>query len=85
MQTSRGAIRSDRVGCVASGHSTTLAKMAGFRMPLESHPLQAFVSESLKPIVECVPSQSGLFFDPPQRQSAAASTFVQVLPSAVCK
>ena len=54
VQTSRGAIRSDRVGCVASGHSTTLAKMAGFRMPLESHPLQAFVSESLKPMLDTV-------------------------------
>lgn len=54
VQTSRGPIRSDRVGCVASGHSTTLAKMAGFRMPLESHPLQAFVSESLKPMLDTV-------------------------------
>ncbi len=54
VQTSRGAIRSDRVACVASGHSTTLAKMAGIRLPLESHPLQAFVSESLKPMLDTV-------------------------------
>jgi sarcosine oxidase subunit beta len=54
VQTSRGAIRSERVGCVASGHSTTLAKMAGIRLPLESHPLQAFVSESLKPMLDTV-------------------------------
>ena len=46
LQTSRGAIKSERVGCVASGHSSVLAKMAGIRMPIESHPLQAFVSES---------------------------------------
>ncbi len=54
LQTSRGTIRAERVGCVAAGHSTTLGKMAGIRMPLESHPLQAFVSESLKPVLDTV-------------------------------
>lgn len=54
VETSRGKIRAERVGCVAAGHSSTLAKMAGIRMPLESHPLQAFVSESLKPVLHTV-------------------------------
>lgn len=54
LETSRGPIRAERVGCVASGHSGTLGKMAGIRMPLESHPLQAFVSESLKPVLDTV-------------------------------
>ncbi len=54
VETSIGTIRSARVGCVAAGHSTTLAKMAGLRLPLESHPLQAFVSESLKPVLDTV-------------------------------
>ncbi|MFC3110007.1 sarcosine oxidase subunit beta family protein [Undibacterium arcticum] len=54
VQTSRGLIRADQVGCVAAGHSSTLAKMAGIRLPLESHPLQAFVSESLKPMLDTV-------------------------------
>ena len=54
LQTSRGYIGTGRVGCVAAGHSSVLAKMAGIRMPLESHPLQAFVSESLKPVLDTV-------------------------------
>lgn len=54
LETTRGTIRVDRVGCVASGHSSVLAKMAGIRMPIESHPLQAFVSESMKPVLDTV-------------------------------
>ena len=52
--TGRGEIRADKVGCVAAGNSSTLARMAGLRLPLESHPLQAFVSESLKPCLDTV-------------------------------
>lgn len=54
LQTSRGYIRAERVGCVAAGHSSVVAKMAGIRMPIESHPLQAFVSESMKPVLDTV-------------------------------
>src|SRR5471032_442042 len=54
VETSRGTIRADRVGCVAAGHSSTLARMVGIRLPLESHQLQAFVSESLKPVLDTV-------------------------------
>ncbi|NLR74374.1 sarcosine oxidase subunit beta family protein [Leeia sp. IMCC25680] len=54
LQTSQGYIRTERVGCVAAGHSSVLAKLAGIRLPLESHPLQAFVSESMKPCLDTV-------------------------------
>lgn len=54
VQTTQGDIRADRVGCVAAGHSSVLAKMAGIRLPLESHPLQAFVSEPIKPVLDTV-------------------------------
>jgi sarcosine oxidase subunit beta len=54
LQTSLGAIKTERVGCVAAGHSSVLAKMAGLRMPLESHPLQAFVSESMQRVIDTV-------------------------------
>jgi sarcosine oxidase subunit beta len=54
LETSRGSIKAERVGCVAAGHSSVLGKMAGIRMPIESHPLQAFVSESLKPVLDTV-------------------------------
>jgi sarcosine oxidase subunit beta len=49
-----GVIKADRVGCVAAGNSSVLAKMAGFNLPIESHPLQALVSEPIKPIIDCV-------------------------------
>ena len=49
-----GEIRADRVGCVVAGNSSVLAKMAGFELPLESHPLQALVSEPIKPILDTV-------------------------------
>ena len=49
-----GDIKADRIGCVVAGNSGVLAKMAGFRLPLESHPLQALVSEPIKPILDTV-------------------------------
>ncbi|SBS31660.1 Sarcosine oxidase subunit beta [Marinomonas spartinae] len=49
-----GDIKADRVGCVVAGNSSVLAKMAGFELPLESHPLQALVSEPIKPILDTV-------------------------------
>lgn len=49
-----GTIKADRIGCVVAGNSGVLAKMAGFRLPLESHPLQALVSEPIKPVLDTV-------------------------------
>ena len=43
-----------KVGVVAAGHTSVLMDMAGVRMPLESYPLQALVSEPVKPIFPCV-------------------------------
>jgi sarcosine oxidase subunit beta len=54
VETSQGYIRARKVGCVAAGHSSVLAAMAGLRLPIESHPLQALVSEPLKPILDTV-------------------------------
>jgi len=39
---------------VTAGNSSVLAKMGGFNLPLESHPLQALVSEPIKPILDTV-------------------------------
>lgn len=50
VETSRGRILSDTVGLVAAGHSTVLAEKAGFRLPVQSHPLQALVSELYEPV-----------------------------------
>ncbi|MDX1434873.1 MAG: sarcosine oxidase subunit beta family protein, partial [Gammaproteobacteria bacterium] len=54
VETSRGYIRAGKVGVVVAGHCSVLAEMAGFRLPIESHPLQALVSEPVKPIHHCV-------------------------------
>ena len=54
VETNRGFIGARRVGVVTAGNSGHMARLAGFRLPLESHPLQALVSEPLKPIIDSV-------------------------------
>jgi sarcosine oxidase, subunit beta len=54
VNTSRGTINAKKVGVVAAGHTSVLMEMAGVRMPLESYPLQALVSEPVKPCFPCV-------------------------------
>ena len=54
VDTSRGSIRAERVGMAAAGHSSVLAKMAGFSLPVTSYALQAMVSEPIKPILDTV-------------------------------
>ncbi|PWJ81026.1 heterotetrameric sarcosine oxidase beta subunit [Pseudaminobacter salicylatoxidans] len=54
VETSRGFIGARKVGVVAAGHTSVLMDMAGVRMPLESYPLQALVSEPVKPVFPCV-------------------------------
>jgi sarcosine oxidase, subunit beta len=50
VETTRGAIHAGTVGLSASGHSSVLAERAGFRLPVQSHPLQALVSELHEPV-----------------------------------
>jgi heterotetrameric sarcosine oxidase beta subunit len=54
VETTRGAIRAKKVALAVAGNSSRLAAMAGFRLPIESHVLQAFVSEGLKPLIDGV-------------------------------
>ena len=54
VDTSQGVIRAGRVGIAAAGHSSVLAKLAGFRLPVTSYALQAMVSEPVKPILDTV-------------------------------
>ncbi|MGB8623864.1 MAG: sarcosine oxidase subunit beta family protein [Paracoccaceae bacterium] len=56
VQTSRGPIRAKKVGIVVAGRSGQVAAMAGLRLPIESHILQAFVTEGLKPVIDHVVS-----------------------------
>ncbi|ATG51209.1 sarcosine oxidase subunit beta [Brachybacterium vulturis] len=50
VETSRGRINAGKVGLAAAGSSSLLADMAGFRLPIQSHPLQALVSELFEPV-----------------------------------
>ncbi|MCY4015081.1 MAG: sarcosine oxidase subunit beta family protein [Gammaproteobacteria bacterium] len=54
VETDRGLIAARKVACVVAGHSGVLAAMAGLRLPIESRPLQALVSEPLKPCLDTV-------------------------------
>ncbi len=54
VETSRGFIGANKIGIAVAGHSSHVAAMAGLRLPIESHKLQAFVSESLKPMLDHV-------------------------------
>lgn len=54
LETTRGVIKTKKVGVVAAGHVSTIMDMAGVRMPIESLCLQALVSEPIKPVIDCV-------------------------------
>ncbi|MBM9400734.1 sarcosine oxidase subunit beta family protein [Gluconacetobacter azotocaptans] len=54
VETTRGIIAAGKVGMACAGRSSQVAAMAGLRLPIESHVLQAFVSEGLKPFIDCV-------------------------------
>ncbi len=54
VETTRGTIASGKIGVVVAGNASVLADMAGLRLPIESHPLQAFVSEPLKAVLDTV-------------------------------
>ena len=54
VETTRGFIGAGKVAVVVAGHASVLADMAELRFPVESHPLQALVSEPLKPVLDTV-------------------------------
>ena len=51
VETARGTIRANKIGMAVAGNSSRVAAMAGLRLPIESHVLQAFVSEAIKPMI----------------------------------
>ena len=54
VETSRGFIAAPKVGLAVAGNSSRVAAFAGLRLPIESHVIQAFVSEGLKPLIDHV-------------------------------
>ena len=54
VETGKGFIKAGKIAVSAAGHSSVVMQMAGLRFPLESYPLQALVSEPVKPVMPCV-------------------------------
>ncbi len=54
VRTTRGTIKTPKVASVTAGHTSVIASMVDLRLPIVSHPLQALVSEPVKPILPCV-------------------------------
>ena len=54
VETTRGFVGAGKIGVVAAGHSSVILEMASVKMPIESYPLQALVSELVKPVFPCV-------------------------------
>jgi sarcosine oxidase subunit beta len=54
VDTSMGPIMADKVALAVAGHSSVMAELAGFELPVTSYALQAFVSEPLKPVLDTV-------------------------------
>ena len=54
VETSRGKIRAKKIALATAGRSSQTAAMAGMRLPIESHVLQAFVTEGIKPVIDHV-------------------------------
>jgi Tat protein secretion system quality control protein TatD with DNase activity len=54
VETMRGRIDAGCIALAAAGHTSVLASLAGIRLPLQSHPLQALVSVLLEPVIDCV-------------------------------
>jgi len=54
VQTSGGPIGAEKILLCGAGHTSVLAEMVGLRLPIQTHPLQALVSELLEPVLNCV-------------------------------
>jgi sarcosine oxidase subunit beta len=54
VETAKGTIEAGKVGLAVAGHTSVLAERAGIRLPIVCHPLQALVSEPVKPVIDCV-------------------------------
>ena len=54
LETTKGFIKTAKIGVTVAGHSSVIANMAGLNLPIESKPLQALISEPIKPIIDTV-------------------------------
>ena len=83
VETSHGRIAAERIGIAAAGHSSVLAKLAGFRLPVVSYALQAMVTEPLKPALDAVvlsPS-TGAYLSQSDKGEMVIGAFLDLFPS----
>ncbi|TLZ14443.1 MAG: sarcosine oxidase subunit beta family protein [Gammaproteobacteria bacterium] len=83
VETSRGRIQAERVGIAAAGHSSVLAKLAGFRLPVVSYALQAMVTEPLKPALDAVVLSpgTGAYLSQSDKGEMVIGAFLDLFPS----
>jgi sarcosine oxidase subunit beta len=83
VETSRGRIGADLVGIAAAGHSSVLAKLAGFRLPVVSYALQAMVTEPLKPALDAVVLSpgTGAYLSQSDKGEMVIGAFLDLFPS----
>ena len=62
VETTQGFIATPKLGLAVAGHSGHVAAMAGLRLPIESHVLQAMVSEPVKPVLDTVVTSGAVHF-----------------------
>jgi sarcosine oxidase subunit beta len=62
VETTRGAIAAERVAFAVAGHSSHVAAMAGLTLPVETHVLQAMVSDPVKPVLDTVVTSGAVHF-----------------------
>lgn len=83
VETTRGPILADKVAMTTAGHSGTIAAMAGFRLPITSYALQAFVSEPLKPVIDTVGLSlaTGLYLSQSDKGGLVVGSGLDLYPS----
>ena len=83
VETSRGRIQAERIGIAAAGHSSVLAKRAGFRLPVVSYALQAMVTEPLKPALDAVVLSpgTGAYLSQSDKGEMVIGAFLDLFPS----
>jgi len=62
VETTRGKIKAGKVALAVAGHTGSMTKVAGLRLPIETHCLQAFVTEPVKPMLDCVVAFGAVHF-----------------------
>jgi sarcosine oxidase, subunit beta len=83
VETTQGAIRAPKIAFAVAGHSSVLAAKAGFRLPVTSYALQAFVTEPLKPVLKCVALSmaTGTYFSQSDKGELVVGGALDLYPS----